>query len=192
MSNTGHVAKANLGVHKPGWRAWGLLLLWLSAPPIAIVVAFQLQPAHVVLDIPVPPNPVGYFWWEEQSSQLSYADSWGVLYLHRKVGTAYAEDQDWHTAEAVFAHFNSWLTANGWVYAGIGIENTGMEAAVPESRLLKPEQIRRYRRGSDRGIQATVMVWPKGAPGSGFHSSFNVVVTTQRPSWAQLLQKDLD
>lgn len=192
MSSTGHMTKANLGARKLGgrrWRAWWRFLLWLSTPPTAIAVAFQLQPAHVVLDIPVTPHRVGYFWWEEQTSQLSYADSWGVLYLHRKVGTAYPDKQGWQTAEEAFAHFNSWLTANGWVYAGIGI---GDNPAVPESRFLKPEHGRRFHRGTDRNIQATVMVWPIGAPGSGFHSSFHVVVTTERPSWARLLQKNID
>src|SRR5262245_23297326 len=194
MSNTDHITKANLGARKPGGRrrrGWGRYLLWLLTPPAAIAVAFQLQPAHVVLDIPVTPHPgVGYFWWEEQSSQLSYADSWGMLYLHRKVGTAYPNTQGWQTAEEAFAHFNSWLTANGWVYAGI--DPRGENPAVPESRFLRPEHVRRYHRGTDRNIQATVMVWPIGAPSSGFHDSFHVVVTTERPSWTRILQKELD
>jgi hypothetical protein len=189
MSDTGHISRANLGARKPDWRrwrAWGRFLLWLSTPPIAIAVAFQLQPAHVVLDIPVTPHRgVGYFWSEEQ---LSYADSWGVLYLHRKVGTAYPHAQGRQTAEEAFAHFRLWLTANDRIYAGIGIDNP----AVPESRFLKPEQGRRFHRRTDHNIQATVMVWPIGAPLSAFHNSFHVVVTTERPSWARMLQKDLD
>ena len=184
MSNT-DIADAGVGARKSGWRrrrAWVRFLLWLAIPPGAIALAFQLQPAHVVLDIPVTPNAPGYFWWEEQTSQLSYADSWGVLYVHRTVGTAYPTMQGWHTAEEAFAHFNGWLTANGWIYAGIGVENS----AVPESRLLKPEQGRSFHRSTDPNIRATVMVWPTGA--SGFH----VVVTTQRPSWARILQRGLD
>jgi|EndMetStandDraft_9_1072997.scaffolds.fasta_scaffold87268_2 hypothetical protein len=185
MSNTGKIADAELGARKPGWRkqrARVRLFLWLAIPPGAIAVAFLLQPAHVVLDIPVTPNATGYFWWEEQSSQLSYADSWGVLYVHRKVGSAYPTIQGWQTIEEAFAHFNGWLTANGWVHAGIGVDNP----AAPESRLLKPEQVRSFHHASDRNIRATVMVWPTGA--SGFH----VVVTTQRPSWARILQQGLD
>ena len=138
MSNT-DIADAGVGARKSGWRrrrAWVRFLLWLSIPPGAIALAFQLQPAHVVLDIPVTPNAPGYFWWEEQTSQLSYADSWGVLYVRRTVGTAYPTMQGWNTAEEAFAHFHGWLTANGWIYGGIGVENS----AVPESRLLKPEQ----------------------------------------------------
>jgi hypothetical protein len=135
-----------------------------------------------------PHRGVGYFWWEEQTSQLSYADSWGVLYLYRKAGTTSPEAQGWQTAEEAFAHFRLWLTANDWIYAGIGIDNP----AVPESRFLKPEQGRRFYRRTDHNIQATVMVWPIGAPLSAFHNSFHVVVTTERPSWARILQKDLD
>jgi hypothetical protein len=185
MSNTGHVT--NLDAPKPDWcrrRAWRRFLLWFLTTPAAIAVAFQLQPAHVVLDIPVTPNRVGYFWWEEQSSQLFYADSWGVLYLHRKVGTAYPDAQGWQTAEEAFAHFNSWLTSHGWTYTGPGFDSP----AVPESRLLKPERSQRFQRGTDRDVQATVTVWPIGAPSSGFH----VIVTTERPSWARILQRGLD
>jgi hypothetical protein len=184
MSNT-DIADAGVGARKSGWRrrrAWVRFLLWLAIPPGAIALAFQLQPAHVVLDIPVTPNAPGYFWWEEQTSQLTYADSWGVLYVHRTVGTAYPTMQGWQTAEEAFAHFHGWLTANGWIYAGIGVENS----AVPESRLLKPEQGRSFHRHNDPNIRATVMVWPTGA--SGFH----VIVTTQRPSWARRLQQGLD
>ena len=187
MSTTGHNTTANLGTRSRGWRrrrVWRQLLLWLSISPTAIALLFQLQPAHVVLDIPVTPNAVGYFWWEEQTSQLSYADGWGVLYLHRKVGTAYPETQGWVTAEQAFAHFNSWLTANGWVYAGIGIDS----ATVPESRFLKPEQGRRFYRATDRNIQATVTVWPTSAPSNSLH----VIVTTERPSWLRILQNNRD
>src|SRR5262245_60600348 len=137
MSNIGHTTnttQASLDLNNPGgsrWRAWGLRLRWLSAPPIAIAVAFQLQPAHVVLDIPVTPHRgVGYFWEEEQTSQLSYAGSRGVLYVHRKVGTAYPDAQGWQTAEEGYAHFNSWLNAEGWVCAGV--ESGGEYAGVRE------------------------------------------------------------
>ena len=182
MRNADHIANAELGRRWGRWRAWLRFLLWLSIPPGAIALAFQLQPAHVALDIPVTPNATGYFWWEEQTSQLSYADSWGVLYVRRTIGTAYPTIQGWHTAEDAFAHFNSWLTANGWIYSGIGVDNP----AVPESRLLKPQQGRSFHRSTNPNIRATVLVWPTGA--NGFH----VVVTTQRPSWARTLQQGLD
>jgi hypothetical protein len=182
MSSTDHIADAEFGARWRKRRAWVRLLILLSIPPAAIAAAFQLQPAHVVLDIPVTPNATGYFWWEEQTSQLSYADSWGVLYVSRKVGSAYPTIQGWQTAEEALEHFSRWLTANGWVSAGFGVDNP----AVPESRFLKPEHGRSFHRSTDRNIRATVVVWPTGA--SGFH----VVVTTQRPSWARLLQEGLD
>jgi hypothetical protein len=181
MSNTGHTTSANLGA-----RRRGRLLLWLLAPLAIIAVAFQLQPAHLVLDIPVTPNKgTGYFWWEEQRSQLAYADSSGVLYLRRLVGTAYPKMQGWHTAEDVFTYFDRWLSANGWTYSGNGTPSTGAEAEVPEGRFLKPEQSRRYYRTSDWSDRAVVSVWPIGAPVEGFH----VVLTTKRPSWARRLQR---
>jgi hypothetical protein len=160
------------------------LLLGLLAPPAVIVGAFQLQPTYVVVDVPVPNNATGYFWWEAQRSQLAYADSWGVLYLRRQVGTAYAQTQGWRSAEDIFAHFDRWLSANGWTYSGLGMD----DPALPESRLLTREQGRRYHRNTDRDIGVTVSAWPIGGSGEAFH----VVLTTERPSWARRLWQGLD
>lgn len=161
------------------------LLLWLAAPPAAAAAAFQLQPTYVVLDIPVTPNPVGYFWWEEQLSQLAYADSWGVLYLRRQVGAAYPETQGWRTSEEALAYFQRWLIANGWTDTGSVFD---ADPALPESRHLTPEHRRRFHRGGDPDIRLTVAVWPIGGAVEGFH----VVVTTERSSWARKLQQGLD
>ena len=57
------------------------------------------KPGYIVLDVPVARHAGGgEFWWESQYSELAYADSWGVLYLHRRVGTAYPETH-WRTLE---------------------------------------------------------------------------------------------
>ena len=64
------------------------------------------KPGYIVLDVPVARHAGGgEFWWESQYSELAYADSWGVLYLHRRVGTAYPETH-WRTLEEAFAFFD--------------------------------------------------------------------------------------
>jgi len=174
-------------VRTPTWRkrqAWTRLLLLMLAPPAAIAGVFQLQPTYVVLDIPVVHNATGYFWWEETASQLAYADSWGVLYLRRQVGTAYPKTQGWRTVEEVFAHFDQWLCANGWTYSGLGMD----DPALPESRFLARAQGRRYHRNGDRDTGVTVAAWPIGGSVEGFY----VVMTTERPSWVRRLWRGLD
>ncbi len=174
-------------LRKPGARRrrlWVRLLMWLLAPPVFITGAFQLQPTYIVLDIPVTPNATGYFWWEEQRSQLAYADSGGVLYLRRQVGTAYGRTQGWQTEDEIFAFFDRWLAANGWTFSGVGVN----APPLPESRFLKREQGRRYRRTTDRDIEVTVAAWPIGGSVEGF----NVVLTTERPSWGRRLSRGFD
>jgi hypothetical protein len=112
-------------------------------PPAAIDTAFQLQPTYVVPDIPVAHGPTGYYWWEEQRSQLVYADSWGLLYLRRQAGSTSPAIHGWQTAEEVLAHFDRWLTGNGWTYTGLSID---ADPTLPESRFLLPEQRRHYHR----------------------------------------------
>jgi len=172
----------------PGWRRWWViwwLLIVLSVPPAAIATAFQLQPPYVVLDIPIAGGPAGYFWWEEQISQLAYEDSWGVLYLRRQVGSAHPVIEGWQTAEEALAYFDRWLAGNGWTYTGPSFDRNPV---LPESRFLKPGLWRHYRRNSDRNIAAVVAVWPIDS----ITGSFNVVLTTERPSWARRLWNALD
>jgi len=162
-----------------------LLLIALSVPPAAIAAAFQLQPTYVVLDIAIARGPAGYFWWEEQISQLAYEGSWGVLYLRRQVGSADPVIEGWQTAEEALAYFGSWLAGNGWTYTGPSFDRNPV---LPESRFLKPGQWRHYRGNSDRNIEAVVAVWPI----ESVTGSFNVVLTTQRPSWARRIWNALD
>jgi len=125
------------------------LLIALSVPPAAIAAAFQLQPTYVVLDIPIARGPAGYFWWEEQISQLAYEGSWGVLYLRRQVGSAHPVIEGWQTRPLAGGH--------GGTYSGPSFDRNPL---LPESRFLKPGQWRHYRRNSNRNIEAVVAVWP--------------------------------
>ena len=158
-------------------------LAWLAAPLAVVAIAFQLQPSYIVLDIPVTKNPVGYFWWETQRAELAYADSAGVLYVHRQVGTGYPETQGWRTAEDAFAHFERWFLANGWTPA-----STGFNApTIPERRLLSEVNHRAYMRDRRRVI-AHLAIWPVGGSVEGL----NVVLTTSRPSWGRRLSNGFD
>jgi hypothetical protein len=172
----------------PGWRrrrAWATLLAVLMAPVLLVAGAFALQPAHIVLDIPVARHAGGgEFWWETQRAELAYADSWGVLYLHRQVGTAYPASHGWHTVEEAFDHFDHWLTTHGWTLSGSDFGGPVM----PESRLLAPTNLRLYLR--NRGLPELVhlAIWPIGGSVDGFY----VVLVTERPSWLRQLSKGLD
>ena len=124
------------GARKPGWRrrrGWIKLLAWLLAPIVLTAGAFQLQLSYLVLDIPVAKHTGGGdFWWEQQFSQLAYADAVGVLYLHRQVGTGYPSPHGWHTVEQAFDHFDRWLKQNGWKLSGPWVDST----MLPESQFL--------------------------------------------------------
>lgn len=186
-----HVSTVELAPHgtrTPGWRrrrAWAKVLAALLAPVVLIAGAFQLQPAYIRLDIPVPKNPVGYFWYESQQSQLAYADEWGVLYLHRQAGTGYAEPQGWHTIEDAFAAFDSWFKSNGWTLAGApGVS----DPVLPESRLLEPGNLRTYYRGSGRSERAALAIWKPAGPVQAIHA----VLVTSRPSWLMQMSRSMD
>jgi hypothetical protein len=172
----------------PGWRrrrAWAKLLAWLMAPVGLVAAAFQLQPAHIRLDIPVPQNPVGYFWYETQRSQLAYADETGVLYLTRQAGTGYAEPQGWHTIEDAFATFDRWFRSNGWTQAGApGLS----DPVLPESRLLAPGNLRTYYRAGHPSQRAALAIWKPAGPVHAIH----VVLVTSRPSWLMRIFRGLD
>jgi hypothetical protein len=174
------------GVLGPGWRrrqAWRGLM-WLLVAPICIAGAFALQPTYLRLDVPVVANPVGYFWWETQRSELAYADSGGVLYVCRQVGNAYPHLQGWHTVEDAFAYFDAWLTAHGWQASGAAANSP----TLPESRLLAPANLRVYHRDGRASELARLAIWPHGGSLDGFH----VVLVTERPSWLKQLHGGLD
>ena len=171
---------------KPGWRrrrALGKALLVLLAPVLAIAGIWQLQPSYMVLDIPVARHQGGgEFWWEKQYSQLVYADAWGVLYVHRQVGSASVEAQGWRTVEEAFAYFDAWLAQRGWTAAGPLV----LDPVLPESRVLGPDHHKGYWRSTD-GARVAIAIWPKASV-----QGFNVVVTTSRPSWMRRLSDGLD
>jgi hypothetical protein len=115
----------------------------------------------------------------------SSEDSWDVLYLSRQVGSAHPVIEGWQTAEEALAFFDRWLAGNGWTYTGPSFDRNPV---LPESRFLKRDLRRHYRRNSDRNVEAGVSVWSIDRA-SG---SFNVVLTTQHPSWARRLRNALD
>ena len=153
------------------WRCWS--------------AAFQLQPTYIRLDIPVPKNPVGYFWYEAQRSQLAYADEGGVLYLYRQAGTGYVEPQGWHSIEDAFATFDSWFKSNGWSLAGAAGKD---DPVLPESRLLEPGNLRVYYRAGNSSERAALAIWKSGGP---VHA-IRVVLVTSRPSWLRQISRGLD
>jgi hypothetical protein len=173
-------------VLSPGWRrrrAWRRLM-WLVTAPILLVAA-ALQPTYIVLDIPVARHTGGgHFWWETQRAELAYADGWGVLYLHRQVGTAYPEAQGWRTVEEALGHFDRWLTTHGWTPSGPEVGSP----EIPESRLLAPANLRLYIRNRSLPEHVHLAIWPIGGSVDGFH----VVLVTERPSWLRQLYKGLD
>lgn len=118
---------------------------------------------------------------------MSFADAWGVLYLHRRVGTAYAETH-WRTLEEAFSFFDKALAERGWTIVAAGADG----ASLPENRLLPRENARSYRRpGSksrpDESVQ--LAIWP--IPG-GTVEGFHVVLTSVEPSFRKILHSSMD
>lgn len=159
----------------------GLLVSALLAAAI-----FWAKPGYIDINIHVPKHPGGGdFWWEDHYDQLAYADSAGVLYVHRQVGTAY----DWHgwkTSEDVFAFFEQKLSERGWTRA----EYCGDEPEVPETRLLTETNRRRYYRPGQfyRESHVLIAVWPIGGSVEGFH----VVLTAVNSSLLRRVSDGLD
>jgi hypothetical protein len=147
------------------------------------------SPSYLELDIAVVPHKGGGpFWSESQRTELAYEDSAGVLYVSRKVGTAYADTQKWKTVADVIGYFDDQMRERGWTLTSTG----GSDAAVPETRLLPAESIRRYYRPQDAGPESPyviVVAWPLGG---GRVEGFNVVLTTINPSLLMRLWKGLD
>jgi hypothetical protein len=175
-------------VLSPGWRRrreWRRLMWLLAAPILVVIGAFALQPTYIMLDIPVARHTGGGdFWWETQRAELAYADAWGVLYLHRQVGTAYPEAHGWRTVEEAFGYFDGWLTTHGWTRSGPDVGSP----EIPESRFLADANLRLYIRDRRLPEHVHLAIWPIGGSVDGFH----VVLVTERPSWLRQLYKGLD
>jgi hypothetical protein len=125
----------------------------------------------------VPHKGGGSFWSESERSELAYEDSAGVIYVNRKVATAYADTQQWKTVADVIGFFDDQMRGRGWTLISTG----GSDPAVPETRLLRSENIRSYFRPQDAGPESpyvVVVTWPIGGKVDGF----NVVLTTVSPS----------
>lgn len=151
---------------------------------VAIAAAYWTKPGCLTLDVPVAPNATRYFWWEDQRAELAYADSAGVLYVHRRAGNGYPEMQGWNTLDDVFAHFDKHLHAQGW----LTVNAHTSDPMSPESRLLPAANHRHYFRPDDRHGSVTLAVWPVGSNVSGF----NVVLTTSNESWLRRMSKRFD
>lgn len=160
------------------------LIVALSLLAAASLSVWLLKPGYLKADVPVTPNATRYFWWEDHRTELAYADSAGVIFVHRRAGTGYPEMQGWHTREDVFAHFEKHLHAQGWLTAGA----SRSDPVSPESRLLSADSHRHcYRRG-DRHGSVTLAVWPVGGSVTGF----NVVLTTANNSLLRCIEKNFD
>jgi hypothetical protein len=155
---------------------------------LAVTAVWWTKPGHLELDIPVIRHQGGgAFWWETQRSELAYDDSAGVLYLTRRVGTAYPHTQGWKTIEDVFAYFDAQLGQRGWNHHAR--DHGG--PAVPESRLLPDAHFKSYHRGKMSKLDPAILlaVWPIGG---GIVEGFNVVLTTQNPSLLRRLSDGFD
>ena len=152
------------------------------------VLGFWNKPGYIEHHIAVAKHQGGgAFWYEYTRAELAFEDTTGVLYSHRRVGTAYPDTHGWKTAEQVFAFFDRQLAARGWNVMGQG----GDDYVLPESRLLKPEQLRRYSRPGDTypAPQTVVAVWPIGG---GIVEGFHVALVTANPSWLYRVAKGFD
>jgi hypothetical protein len=164
------------------------LRLAAMATVVLAAVGFWTKPGYIEFSIPVVKHlGGGAFWYERQRAELAFEDTAGVLFAYRQVGTAYPDTQGWSTVEEVLAFFDRELAARGWTVAAQG----GSDYILPESRLLKSEQIRQYSRPEDRYPEprAMVAVWPiAGGVVEGFH----VALVTANPSLLYRLAKGFD
>jgi hypothetical protein len=146
------------------------------------------SPGYLDLGIEVVPHQGGGAFWEESHhTDFAYDDSAGVLYVYRQVGTAYSDAQQWKTVADVFGFFDQQLRERGWTQTSTG----GSDPAVPETRLLPAESIKRYYRPQDAHAESPYVVvaaWPIGGDVDGF----NVVLTTANPSLLKRLSSGLD
>jgi hypothetical protein len=159
----------------------------LAALPAASLAAYVwLAPGYIELDIPVARHKGGGdFWMETHRTRLAYADSAGLLFVHRQVGST-SDAHDWKTAADVFGYFEEQLRRHGWVLSTAG----NQDAIAPESRLLGADNHKQYWRPGDQSHTAylTLSVWP--SRGSADH--FNVALTTANPSLVMRLSGAFD
>ncbi len=156
---------------------------------VLLIGAFALfSPGYLDLGIEVAHHKGGGpFWEESHRTELAYDDSAGVLYVYRQVGTAYSDTQQWKTVADVFGFFDQQLRERGWTLTSTG----GSEPAVPETRLLPTESVKRYYRPQDAHAESPYVIvaaWPIGGAVEGF----NVVLTTANPSLLKRLSSGLD
>ena len=173
---------------KPSRRWLRIIILFSLGVLVLLSVWWLWTPSYLELTVPVTPNPIGYFWWEEHRTILRYADEPGCLYVYRKVGSAYADRQGWPTLEAAMKYFHDWLTARGWVERDIF--GAG-DVIAPETVFLKHgDQFRVYTRAGDRwgrGPRVVVAIIPVPVV-----KGYTVSVTTANPSWLRQLNDEFD
>lgn len=164
-----------------------LQLIGATAIAAAAIVAAYLAwaPGYLDVDIPVARHRGGgTFWWESHRTQLAYADSRGILYVHRQVGnTSDLHEEAWKTEADVYAYFEERLERLGWKFSVAGISYP----PAPESALLDKEHTKLFYRPGDR-TRATLYlsVWPKQTSG------FNVALTTANKSLGRRFFEALD
>lgn len=160
---------------------------FVAALLIATWAAYSwLAPGYIELDIPLARHKGGMgFWTKSHRTRLAYADSSGVLYVHRQVG-ATSDTHDWTTAAEAFGYFEAQLRQRGWLPASAGLH----DAIAPESRLLGAEHHRQYYRPWDtrHRAQLTLSIWPKQTLLGGF----NIALTTANKSLLMRIVRDLD
>jgi hypothetical protein len=167
---------------KPFLRLAGLAAIIVAA------IGLWMKPGYIEMSIPVARHQGGgAFWYERQYAELGFEDTAGVWFAHRQVGTAYPDSQGWATADEVLAFFDKELASRGWTVAAQG----GNDYILPESRLLKPEQVRQYSRPEDTYPEPRVLVavWPIGG---GIVKGFHVALVTANPSLLYSLAKSFD
>jgi hypothetical protein len=163
--------------------------LKLLSALLAVVFAayLWLAPGYLEVDIPVASHKGGMgFWWESHRTRLAYADSSGVLYVHRQVGST-SDAHDWKTAAEVFAYFDEQLRQRGWTPAVAGHH----DPVAPESRVLGADNHKQYYRLEDKRHTAylTLSIWPRGGTA---YADFHVALTTANESLLMRIARRFD
>jgi len=180
--------------------AWGIRRAWIIAwLGLAGLGWWSLSPAYIELDVPTPLHDSGVkpVWEYEARERVRFVPDgpwWelGCDFVVRRFGLVDPRRHEWKTRQAIFEHFDRWLTARGWVANGhLPISDAGF----PEDRFVSsPESLRVYRRrGDSLGSEGRVVVavWPWAETGSDPPEMF-VVLTSTRPSFWRRLQASFD